>query len=101
MHVPTASTVMIEPLTLQTVGSFEARTTAKPEEAVGDTVNGATPRVTFEMGPKMTVWGDRAAVLAGSWYSKAPASQAAPVTPGRGSPRSSVATTQSPAGTTS
>jgi hypothetical protein len=53
---PAATSVTVAPDTVQTDGVVEAKLTAKPEDAVAPTVNGAVPKGWFESAPKVMVW---------------------------------------------
>jgi len=56
VQVPTATSVTIAPDTVQKDGVVEAKLTARPEEAVAPTVNGAVPKGWLESAPKVMVW---------------------------------------------
>ena len=56
VQVPTATRVTVAPETVQTVEVVEAKLTARPDEAVALTANGAVPRARFERAPKVMVW---------------------------------------------
>jgi hypothetical protein len=56
VHVPTATSVTLEPVTVQTVLVVEAKLTDKPEEAVAATVNDPVLSDRFESDPNVMVW---------------------------------------------
>ena len=56
VHVPAATSVTVDPATVQTPGVVEAKLTAKPEEAVALTAKGAVPKDWFTREPKLIVW---------------------------------------------
>ena len=56
VQVPAATSVTVEPDTVQTAVVADAKLTANPEEAVALTVNGGVPSVWFESAPKVMVW---------------------------------------------
>jgi hypothetical protein len=55
-QVPMATSVTVEPDTEQTPGEAEAKLTARPEDAVALTANGAVPNGWFESVPKVIAW---------------------------------------------
>src|SRR5450432_3282066 len=55
VHVPTASGVTVEPLTVQMFAVVEAKLTGSPELAVAATSNGGAPANTLGKGPKVIV----------------------------------------------
>jgi hypothetical protein len=61
VHVPTATSVKVVPLTVQTSGVVEAKETARPELAVADSAGGAMPRVWLPGDIKLMVCAVRAA----------------------------------------
>ena len=56
VQVPAAISVTVEPDTVQTDEMVEAKLTARLEDAVALTLNGALPNVRFESVPKEMVW---------------------------------------------
>jgi hypothetical protein len=56
VHVPTATSVTVAPATVHTPTVVEAKLTAKPEEAVALTVNGAEPNGWLDSVPNVIVW---------------------------------------------
>jgi hypothetical protein len=56
VQVPTATSVTVAPDTVQTVVVVEVKLTARPEDAVALTVNGAVPKGSVESVPKVMVW---------------------------------------------
>jgi hypothetical protein len=56
VQVPTATSVTVAPDTVQTAEVVEAKLTARPDDAVALTVNGAVPSARFESAPKVMVW---------------------------------------------
>src|SRR5438445_4147884 len=56
VQVPTATSVTVEPDTVQTEVVCELKLTGKPELAVALTVNGALPNNRFASAPKVMVW---------------------------------------------
>jgi hypothetical protein len=56
VQVPAATSVTVPPDTVHRAGVVEAKLTARPEEAVAETANGAAPKVWFESAPKAMVW---------------------------------------------
>ena len=60
--MPTATSVSVVPLTVQTAGVVDARTTGKPELALANRVGVAVPSVWLPGGVKLTVCVARATV---------------------------------------
>src|SRR5208283_4671850 len=58
VQVPPAASVTVAPETVQTAAVVEAKLTARPEEAVALTVNGAEPKGRFGSAAKVIVWAD-------------------------------------------
>jgi hypothetical protein len=56
VQVPTATSVTVAPDTVQKEGVVEAKLTARPEEALALTGNGAVPKGWLESAPKVMVW---------------------------------------------
>jgi hypothetical protein len=56
VQAPAATSVTVTPDTVQTGVVVEAKATARPEEAVALTVNGAEPYARLESAPKVMVW---------------------------------------------
>ena len=56
MQVPPATSVTVEPLTVQTEVVSEEKVTASAEEAVALTAKGAAPNVLLASAPKVIVW---------------------------------------------
>jgi len=56
VQVPAAASVTVAPDVVHTAEVVEAKLTARPEEAVALTVNGAEPNALFESAPKVMVW---------------------------------------------
>ena len=56
VQVPTATSVTVDPDTVQMVEVVEAKLTARPDDAVALTVSGAVPNTSFESAPKVMVW---------------------------------------------
>ena len=56
VQAPTETSVTVPLDTVHTAGVVEAKLTARPEEAVAETANGAAPKVWFESAPKVMVW---------------------------------------------
>jgi len=56
VQMPAATSVTVEPDTVQTAGVVEPKLTVKPEDAVALTAKGAVPNGWFESVPKAMVW---------------------------------------------
>src|ERR1035438_1515057 len=56
VQIPAATSVTVAPDVVHTARVVEAKLTARPEEAVALTVNGAAPNVRLESAPKVMVW---------------------------------------------
>jgi hypothetical protein len=56
VQVPNATRVTVAPEAVQTDGVIAAKLTARPDEAVALTVNGAVPNAIFESALKLIVW---------------------------------------------
>src|SRR5437867_12034842 len=73
VQVPTATSVTVEPDTVQTEVVCELKLTGKPELAFALTVNGALPNTRFASAPKVMVWlacvtwKDRKSGVEGEW----------------------------------
>ncbi|HEY1762224.1 MAG TPA: hypothetical protein VGG17_06505 [Acidimicrobiales bacterium] len=91
----------VAPETAHTLVVELAKPTSSPDVAVADRITGVDVNVREPNGAKSILW-LACTTAAACWNSKAPTSHAFwPSTLGRGSPRSSVATVQSMAGTSS
>jgi hypothetical protein len=55
MHVPWPNSVTVAVDTVQTDGVLEVKLTARPEDAVALTINGAVPNAWFERAPNVMV----------------------------------------------
>ena len=56
VQAPTVNSFRIAPDTVQTGEVVDVKLTARPEDAVALTANGAVPTVWFERAPKVMVW---------------------------------------------
>ena len=56
VHVPAATSVTAAPETVHTADVSDAKVTARPDDDVAFTVNGAVPNTAFESAPNVIVW---------------------------------------------
>ena len=56
VHVPAATRVTVSPETVHTDGVSDAKLTARPDDDVAVTVNGAVPNTSFVCAPNVIVW---------------------------------------------
>jgi hypothetical protein len=56
VQLPTATSVTVAPDTVHTAGVVEEKLTARPEDALALTWNGALPNAWLERAPKLMVW---------------------------------------------